>query len=533
MPIAVVCTCGARLQAPDAAAGKRVKCPKCQNPLAVPAPAMDYEVVEDEPAPAPVAVAKARPKPQLVEDDEEAPRPAKKKPRVVDEEDEKPRKKSKSVEVDEAVEDDEEDEKPKKKSRRARDDEDEDEKPAKKSQRSRDDDKEDEDDAPKKKGKGKKSALPLLLGLLGGLVALGGGAFAVYWFVIRPPDTAASSSTPTTYPPKNSRPVPEQAGPPTTPQNQPGGAGNWIAYEPADAGFKVRFPPGGNENKPSTTGMSRPKDVPAEVWSDCKAHIYYNPTRELSLSVDVVRFTSTSTPQSRADALAKYADVSNPSGAGPVQLTAVKWLGHDCTDRVRNDEAKGQYFIRRYFVTGEVGYVLTVQAPKAAYQECWQPFLDTFALTTPPPSGGPPHGGGPIQLKPLDFTLDDLKTAIKDTPSDASTKMTLVYNVKDPDNFLASNTFNITNSFFIISLHNAAAAGMVEEAMKGLPKAFSDAERAAFVKLIQGVGADLTKETDKTTAGRYNMTAKQSLKYHTILVTISLVENDKLLQGGK
>lgn len=48
MPIPVQCPdCSARLSAPDSAAGKRVKCPKCASPIAVPAPA--FEVV-DEPA---------------------------------------------------------------------------------------------------------------------------------------------------------------------------------------------------------------------------------------------------------------------------------------------------------------------------------------------------------------------------------------------------------------------------------------------------------------------------------------------------
>lgn len=192
MPIAVACTCGVKLKAPDAAAGKRVKCPKCGAGLVVPVPAPepDFEFVDDEPAPPPVAaVAKpvAKPKPQLIEDDEDEPRPAKKKARVIDdEEDARPAKKkaAKPVEVDEPVDDEEEkpkkksrrdrdeeeDEKPAKKSRRDRDDDD-DEKPAKKSRRSRDDEDEDED-APKK-GKGKKkSNLPLILGIGGGVLVL-------------------------------------------------------------------------------------------------------------------------------------------------------------------------------------------------------------------------------------------------------------------------------------------------------------------------------------------------------------------------
>ena len=55
MPIAVVCpSCDSRLNAPDAAAGKTVKCPKCKAPMVIPTPEADpgFEAVDD-PAPAP------------------------------------------------------------------------------------------------------------------------------------------------------------------------------------------------------------------------------------------------------------------------------------------------------------------------------------------------------------------------------------------------------------------------------------------------------------------------------------------------
>lgn len=38
MPIVVTCGCGQKLQAPDALAGKRSKCPRCASPVAIPAP---------------------------------------------------------------------------------------------------------------------------------------------------------------------------------------------------------------------------------------------------------------------------------------------------------------------------------------------------------------------------------------------------------------------------------------------------------------------------------------------------------------
>jgi hypothetical protein len=84
MPIAVLCPgCEARLNAPDTAAGKTVKCPKCQAPMVIPAP---------DPEPEPEEVPRRRPAAEREDD-----RPRKKR-RPVDDEDEDddhPRRKGK------------------------------------------------------------------------------------------------------------------------------------------------------------------------------------------------------------------------------------------------------------------------------------------------------------------------------------------------------------------------------------------------------------------------------------------------------
>lgn len=72
MPIVVLCPdCSARLTAPDSAAGKNVKCPKCQTLMTLPAapppepePEPEFEVVEPPPPPP-----RKRPR---VDDDEDA-----------------------------------------------------------------------------------------------------------------------------------------------------------------------------------------------------------------------------------------------------------------------------------------------------------------------------------------------------------------------------------------------------------------------------------------------------------------------------
>lgn len=102
MPIPVVCSkCSAKLNAPDNAAGKRVKCPRCQTAMVVPellAAEMEpqFEVVDDAPPPAKKLPAKPKVVAQVeLDDDDDRPR---KKRRPVDDEDDdddRPRKKRK------------------------------------------------------------------------------------------------------------------------------------------------------------------------------------------------------------------------------------------------------------------------------------------------------------------------------------------------------------------------------------------------------------------------------------------------------
>lgn len=94
MPIVVACPdCQARVTAPDSAAGKRVKCPKCQSLMILPEAEPDFEVVEDKPRPAAVR----KPKPVVVEDEDadEEPHPRRRPRDEDDEEDDRPRKKGK------------------------------------------------------------------------------------------------------------------------------------------------------------------------------------------------------------------------------------------------------------------------------------------------------------------------------------------------------------------------------------------------------------------------------------------------------
>ncbi len=137
-----------QLKAPDAAAGKRVKCPKCANPIDVPiAEAPGFEVLDDEPAPAPAKPVIAKAKPVAA------------KPVENDDEDERPR------------------------ARRKPHDDDED-RPRRSSNRTRRED--DEDDRPRNRGRGrqaKKTGFPIWIAIAGGgllLMAIAVGAFMMF-----------------------------------------------------------------------------------------------------------------------------------------------------------------------------------------------------------------------------------------------------------------------------------------------------------------------------------------------------------------
>jgi hypothetical protein len=190
MPITVTCpSCSVTFKTKDEYAGKRAKCPKCGEPLTI--PVVDT-VLMPPPAKAPVAarpVAASKPKPVVDDEADEGPKP--KRRRDADDEDEKAvTKRKRGTDDDEprakTGKGDDENERPARK--RATGDEDEKPRSRKRGDES-DDDKprsrrrRDDDDEPKKKSK----TLPIILGIVGGLLLLcGGGCAGVYFGVIVP-----------------------------------------------------------------------------------------------------------------------------------------------------------------------------------------------------------------------------------------------------------------------------------------------------------------------------------------------------------
>lgn len=196
MPIPVLCPgCSARLNAPDAAAGKNVKCPKCGTLMTIPA-ADDFEVVDDAPKPPAKKPAAPPPKSATTAKGSVAAATASRKPVKTD------------VQLD-----DDDDDRPRRK-------------------RARVDDDEDDDDRPRKKRKPQKKVGTNPAVLIGAgvacLVLLGGGGFAIYALTKdKPKDKTADAGG--------------GGG-----SNDGGGAAGalpagWVNFTPKNGGFKVNM----------------------------------------------------------------------------------------------------------------------------------------------------------------------------------------------------------------------------------------------------------------------------------------------------
>lgn len=354
MPIAVACSCGVKLKAPDAAAGKRVKCPKCGSPVSVPvpAPASDFEMVDDDPPP---VAAPAKKKPKLVDDDD--PPPTTKKMPTAAKTQPMPKPKPKPVVVDEPVDDDDEDEdeKPKKKAK-ARSDEDEDEG-------------EEEDEKPKKKGKGKgkkkkdepKSKLPLILGIGGGVVVL----LAIVGIVI----AVMMNSGPG-----------KPTGPPPPPPPPPLPAG-WSTFKgegfsvavPDAVGFKEQQQPpnaGGPRGQPASDGKNYSNSVPVQPGQPFT--VYLVSTGPLPPEVKA-EFAKSS--QAGWEALKKTDKTLQLQNEKTVQLSGVE--GRQFTMNLG-----GGFALVRMAVKGDRGYVAMVMAQAAPAEDGPEvkPFFDTFKI---------------------------------------------------------------------------------------------------------------------------------------------------------
>jgi hypothetical protein len=362
MSIQVVCPgCSAKLNAPESAAGKRVKCPKCQAAVPVPALVTEFEVVEPEPAAPPEPERPARP----------APRPAR------NADDDRPRKRARA--------EDEEEDRPRK---RKRDDED------------------DEEDRPRKKVRKAGGVPPVLLfgGIAAGVLAVG---FAVYWFGFREESGGGTAQNGPGPAGPNEPNGPKPAAPPVPPPE------GWKEFTFERDGFKAYFP--AEPKTGATIKSSRPVGGAGQPFYRSYEYRSQESWADLACTVRVFELPANSTPQQRQT----FADqVCAPSRTETGETVASQ--GAATLGGVEGKEAVGETDLRptatspkttsdgrpmpsklvsanRWMVTGNRCYHLKVVGHNTRHKDA-DAFFDNFALTNPP-APKPKDGGGTTEPK--------------------------------------------------------------------------------------------------------------------------------------
>ncbi|MBA4066707.1 MAG: hypothetical protein C0501_23975 [Isosphaera sp.] len=377
MPILVVCPgCGAKMNAPDSAAGRKVRCPKpdCKSVVTVPAvaPAAPPPPAPAERDPDPFSGLggdDARPRGRSRRDDDDRDdRPRGRR----DEDDDRPRSRRRDDEDDrprgrrderdeedrprrgrrdEGEDDDrprgrrgeDEDDRPR---GRRRDEDDEGDRP-----RRRDDD--DYDDRPQRgrpRGKpgGKKTGLIIAL-VVGAVVLLGGGGYLVYRMV-----GGSKAAVP------------------------PG----WKEYTSAEDGFKGYFPKDVVKLGAGIPAGAGGFDLPG-LGKGGTTSVYSSgaPSDPVQVQVVVTRMPG-GIPKEMREMMAKLGDLQKEMqkalgpGSGP-EIRSVKWLGEQATEMVGPNE------VVRTAMTANAIYQARVSGPKntRAKAEDEAAFFDNFTLT--------------------------------------------------------------------------------------------------------------------------------------------------------
>jgi hypothetical protein len=379
MPIPVLCPgCSVRLNAPDAAAGKNVKCPKCQTLMTI--PAADGMDLDDAPPskPTPKRPPAPPPKSAPVRSAAGPARPPAAPP---------PRKPA-PVKTDVMLDDDEDD-RPR---RRHRDDED------------------DDDDRPrKKKGPAKKGGLnPGVLigaGVLG-VVLLGAGGYAVYHFTRdKEKDKETTAST-------------GGGG-----QNTGGGGGGdsvpsgWVSFSPPNGGFKVNLP-----SRPINADQPTPRTPTGNQPQTVEYTTGQPSTNAPSCNVSVAAFPASMSAADKEKAVTQQYDLMSvflKEFIKEVSRGKATLAGKEATELVieldveraaaafEKGVKKGgpplpskAVVVMRWFVTENRGYFLLIAMAEARKPDQEKAFFDSFELTAETDSSAGPKTSGPTVIGP-------------------------------------------------------------------------------------------------------------------------------------
>jgi hypothetical protein len=327
MSISVVCPkCSAKLTAPDSAAGKKVKCPKCQTTTPVPRllpeePA--FEVV-DEPQPA------------------EPPPP-------------KPSVKAKAKEDVFLADDRREDEKPKKPVKPSKSNDDDDEKPKKKKK--------------KKKGSGtwleKRVRHYVGGGVLCVLLGIAGWVFSDR---SAPGDDVADSGDTT----KETNPPDGKSGKRGRPGSKQSGTANTLT---SPAGFRVTFP-GPYE------AQDLPPDEQAKLGVPLTTHIAVDPNDAHIFLASSAEFPANATAAERKQIVERIVrTVIEEDGEATVNSRKPVKVGGQNWEELKTREAGGGESITRMLQTNHRLYILTVVSDDRPSDAVVKRFFDSFELT--------------------------------------------------------------------------------------------------------------------------------------------------------
>lgn len=375
MPIPVQCPkCSARLNAPDAAAGKKVKCRNCQAVLVVPkaAESSDFEVVEDDPPKkpqdAPAVPAKSSAKPARDKDEEEEQEQEEQEEK--EEKGARPRKKAPARAADEDDKDDED-----------KDDKDKDEKPRKKQKQK------------KKKEQRKSPALLIGVAVLGVLL-LAGGAVGI-WYATRSPDKpsgGASNNPPNSPNPQPVTPNPPGNNPPgnNPPKNNPPveqpatvPPADWVVYQPAGAGFKSRIPPGKSSGDIIAGRLAFIEEVgKGKIVGDA---YYLTALDGVSFAARILHFAPDTPQATREEILETYVQRIAEPWQKNMPTVKITWMGRDAKERY--SKTNNIYDSQRWFTTDTSAYVVNVEATtQKDLDRCRGPFFNSFEMTESAPT---------------------------------------------------------------------------------------------------------------------------------------------------
>jgi hypothetical protein len=353
MPILVTCPgCSAKLNAPDSAAGKKVRCPKsgCGTLIPVPAPAAaPAQAARPAPPPAP-------PSSPFEFNDDPPPRKAAKAATVdEDEDDDRPRRKRRDDEDDD---DRDRDDRPRKKGARAeRDDDDADDRPRKK-RRDRDEDDEDDRDRRKRRGgyakrrKKGTSAGVIVAVVIGIIVVLGGVGYGIY----------AMMGGSKTAPPEG-----------------------WKEFTYKDDGFKAYFPKEPKVHRDSMDGMGIPGmggnpigpgvNFSMESMATYSCGDFNDP---ITINVMVVRYKGKLPPEFTdkiEEGLEKFGAAEMKQMG--LEVKTVKWLGVKATELSTPENVTRM----AYTDSGMYSATLMAKGRKRPPDKDVAGFFDNFVLT--------------------------------------------------------------------------------------------------------------------------------------------------------